>query len=771
MAKRKSSAKKSSGKILKARLLRVCILVLLIFAGLAIAFFFSVKAGFFGPLPGKEELANLQQENASIVYAADGQLIGKIYALNRSEADFDQFPEHLKQALLATEDIRFYEHKGVDYKALLRVLVRSIILQDDSGGGGSTLTQQLAKNLFGRSDYSLISLPVNKVKEIILAHRLESLYQKDEILELYLNTVSFSENTYGIKAGAQRFFSKEPEHLLVEESAVLVGLLKANTYYNPRLNPENAHLRRNVVLAQMHKYDFLSAAAKDSLQALPLALQYQNLEIEGLAAYFKKQVEQQAREILKDKLNEEGEPYSLETDGLQIITTLDAQLQIAVQNALQEHLAKLQVHFNRQWNRSAFKRQYPELVKSLMESSSDYKRLRAKAGRTDSLSFWLKEKQNWQVFYPGGDTVINASLEDKVLYEASLLRSGAFGLDPQTGAVKTWVGGPSFRWMPFDHVLSERQAASAFKPIVFAAALENGMEPCDMLEAERRVYEQYDNWAPRNYNDDYQGMYSMAGALKKSVNTIAVKTLLEVGLRKVIDFAEQLGISSELPKKPSLALGSGEVSLKELTTAYAVFANGGMLPKPYLIKEIKTKSGKLIYQHQEQPQQEVMKAQNAALMNAMLRDVVNNGTGSSLRNRYNLQGQLAGKTGTSQNYADGWFIGYNPSLVLGVWTGGSSPAFRFGTGAFGSGAAMALPVFGEAWQEIENRPELKRYARKNFPPLSETEKELLACDDYREQGFIDKVKDIFSRDAGKKFEEKAEEGKPGFFERLFKKNG
>lgn len=740
-----------------------------VLAGLAVAFFFAVKAGFFGPLPGKEELANLQQENASIVYSADGQVIGKIFALNRSEANFNQFPEHLKQALLATEDIRFYAHNGVDYRALLRVLVRSIILQDDSGGGGSTITQQLAKNLFGRSDYSLISLPVNKLKEIILAHRLERMYSKDEILELYLNTVSFSENTYGIKAGAQRFFSKNPEQLLIEESAVLVGLLKANTFYNPRLNPENARLRRNVVLAQMHKYDFLSAASKDSLQALPLRLAYQNLEVEGLAAYFKNQVERQARELLKDKFNQEGEPYALETDGLQITTTLDAQLQAVVKTSLQKHLARLQVHFNRQWNRDAFKRKHPELVKSLLESSAEYKRLKAKKGSSDSLSLWLKEEQNWQVFYPGGDTLIKATLEDKVLYEASLLRSGAFGLDPPSGAVKAWVGGRSFRWMPYDHVLSKRQAASTFKPIVYAAALEHGMEPCEMQEAERRVYDQYNNWAPRNYNDDYQGMYSMAGALKKSVNTVAVKTLLEVGLRQVIDFARQMGISSELPRKPSLALGSGELSLKEITTAYAVFANGGMLPAPYLIEEIRTKSGQLVYQHKQEPKPQVLEAQNAALMNAMLQGVVNDGTASSLRKRYQLRTEVAGKTGTNQNYADGWFIGYNPSLVLGVWTGGSSPAFRFGSGAFGSGAAMALPVFGETWQELEQRPELQRYIRENFPPLSETEKELLACDDYREQGFIDKVKDIFSREPGKKFEEEEEKDKQNFFERLFKK--
>lgn len=756
---------------MKGRIIRVLSLAFLVFLGLAVAFFYSVKAGFFGPLPGKEALADLQQESASMVFSADGKLIGKIYALNRSEASFEQFPEHLVKALIATEDVRFYEHSGVDYKALLRVLVRSIIMQDKGGGGGSTITQQLAKNLFGRRDFSLISLPVNKVKEIILAHRLESIYSKDQILELYLNTVSFSENTYGVKAGAQRFFSKNPQQLQVNESAVLVGLLKANTFYNPRLNPENARLRRNVVLAQMQKYQFLSAQEADSLQALPLKIDYQNLEVEGLAEYFKKQVEQQAREILKDKYDENGEPFSLETAGLQITTTLDADLQKAVQTSLQNHLGKLQVHFNRQWNREAFKRKNPELVKNLVENSADYKRLKAKKGSSDSLSAWVNEKKNWQVFYPGGDTVIEASLEEKVLYEASLLRSGAFGLDPETGAVKTWVGGRSYRWMPYDHVLSERQAASTFKPIVFAAALEHGMEPCDFQDAERRIYEQFDNWAPRNYDDQYEGMYSMQGALKKSVNTVTVKTLLEVGVKKVIAFSEQLGITSDFPENPSLALGSGSVSLKELTTAYAVFANGGRLPQPYLIEEIKTKSGETIYKYKAAKPKQVMNEQNAALMNAMLQGVVNEGTGSSLRKRYSLKSELAGKTGTSQNYSDGWFIGYNPALVLGIWTGGSSPAFRFSSGAFGSGSTMALPIFGETWQEIEQRPEMSKYARESFPPLSEKEKNLLDCEDYREEGFLDKVKGIFSPDKGEKFKnEEDKEDKPSFFERLFKKD-
>jgi penicillin-binding protein 1A len=730
----------------------------------AFLFFMLVKWGAFGPLPSQQDLAQLENNKASLIFSADGRLLRKVFSINRTELKLEDVPPKVIDALLATEDVRFYEHNGVDYRSLARVLVKSLLLQNRSAGGGSTLTQQLAKNLYGRPSFSFLTLPVNKVKEIILAWRLEELYSKAAILEMYLNTVSFSENTYGLKTGAMRFFNKSPQALKVEEGAVLVGLLKANTYYNPRLNPAKAKARRNVVLNQMGRYHFLSPAQVDSLKALPLQLDYINMTRSGHAAYFSYQVEKEAQSLLQNLVKPNGKPYQLKLDGLKIYTTLNDALQQAAEKAVARHLAKLQRLFNQQWSAQEPWHENPAVLERYLKNSPSYQRLNAQGGQKNNLSAKLNEKHKVAVYHPRGDTVLNLSVRDSVAYYLKLLRAGCVALNPKTGAVETWVGGANFQYLPYDHVLAKRQAASTFKPIVFAAALEQGLEPCQYISAERRNYPAYDNWSPRNYNGDYEGFYSMAGALKKSVNTVTVKTLLQTGVNTTRQVATEMGISSQLPPSPTIALGTASLSLLEVTQAYACLANGGYAIKPYKISRIENAQGEVIYQNKMAPPNRVLKKETALLLNEMLQKVVNQGTGVALRSRFGLKSDIAGKTGTAQNYTDGWFVGYNPGLVMGVWVGGINPVIHFKSGAYGSGSAMALPIFGHTWQNAGSL----HFFKKRFEPLTDTLAQKLNCPDYREATILDKVKDFFKPKKGQKVKTKSED-KPGLLKRIFGK--
>ncbi|MEX0811881.1 MAG: transglycosylase domain-containing protein [Chitinophagales bacterium] len=730
------------------------------------AFYFSVKAGVFGPLPNKKELSKIQNATASVVYSADEVQIGRIFAENRTNARFEDLPKNLVDALIATEDARFYEHEGIDNKSILRVVIKSILLGDRSAGGGSTISQQLSKNLFGRSKFSFMSYPVNKTKEMILAQRIEQLYSKNEILELYLNTVSFSENIYGIETASLRFFSKKPSELQPQESAVLVGMLKANTYYNPRLYPENAQGRRNVVLNQMYRYGYLDEATKDSLQQLPLELNYQKADERNKAPYFMVHVKRKAAEILRENFAEEKMP-DIEKDGLRIYTTLNVDLQDYARRAMQKHMQKLQQLFDRHWSQKEPWSEHPLLFEKKLQNSPSYKSLKDRKVPKDSLEILLNKKQPTPVFHPEGDTVLPMSIKDSIAYYLRMLNSGFLALDPQDGAILAWTGGLDFQYFPYDHVLAKRQAASTFKPFVYATALVQGAEPCDYISNEQRFYEAYENWTPRNYDNEYGGFYSMAGAIKKSVNLAAVKTIFETGIDEVLKTARKFGIDSDLPAEPSIALGTGSVSLLEMVKAYAVFANGGYRIDPYMITRIEDPQGNILFEKDTAQREEVLDSNIARLMTAMLQGVVEGGTASKLRNSYGLKNQLAGKTGTAQDYTDGWFIGYNPKIVAGAWVGASSPLIHFRTGTYGSGSAMALPIFAKFFQQLNSNAKLEQYSKANFDELTPELQSKLDCEDYRDKNFFDSVKGLFKRKEGEKVKDK--EDKPGFFKRLFRR--
>lgn len=741
-------------------LLGLVLLFLLVGAGFTALIYW----GAFGPIPDQSELVQIRNATASVIYDYNRQPLGRIFAENRTNARYSEFPENLVNALIATEDARFFEHEGIDPRSVARVLVKSVLLGDRSAGGGSTLSQQLAKNLYGRSGSGSFSLAISKLKEMIIATRLEDAYSKNQLIELYLNTVPFSENIYGIETAAERFFNRPVSELQTHQSAVLVGMLKANTYYNPRLHPDHALNRRNVVLAQMERYDYLDATERDSLMALGLDLDYFNPARDGLAEYYLDEVKRQVNEILKESGYDEE--YDAQTDGLRIYTTLDRMLQEQAEAAYDKHLNQLQRLFNSHWQDREPWQENRNLLINELKKSNRWASAARKAMSDEEIMELMKEEAPRLLYHHSGDTVMNISVIDSVSYYLRLLRSGMVALNPQTGAVLTWIGGRDFSFMPYDHVLSHRQAASTFKPIVFAACLKAGIEPCTYWENELREYPEHEGWTPRNYDNKYGGFYSMAGALKKSVNVATVQAMFEVGVEPVHQLALELGFSPNLPVDPSIALGTGGVSPLELARAYAAFANGGVSYQPFMVERITDAQGKVLYQKTRQEGTRVISEETAALMNAMLMKVVKEGTASRLISDYGLSIELAGKTGTSQDYSDAWLVAYNPGIVAATWVGGIYPIIRFRTGTYGSSSRQALPMLAYFFQSVQNHSGFTEY-REPFAELPENLRLQLDCPDYREKNLLDDIKGIFDRKEGKKVEQEGE--KEGFFQRLFGK--
>ena len=660
------------------------------------AFFIgSVNAGMFGRMPGKKELRNYRNATASVVLSSEGETIGRFWSENRLTITFGQLPQDLINALVATEDARFYEHSGVDSRSLIRVLFKTILFNDRSSGGGSTITQQLAKNMYGRRDYLMFTVILNKTREAILARRIEKVFSKEEILTLYLNTVSFGENLYGIEAASQRYFSCTTADLRPEEAALLTGMLKANTSFNPRLYPDNAVTRRNVVFGQMVKYGYLKGREADSLSALPLRLKYNKTDISGPADYFLVRVRMEAEQIIEEISSYRGRKWDLESDGLTITTTLSLPLQQAAVEAFDEHLSKMQKRLDEQYSTSSGRRALKEIP--------------------DSLSKMM-----------------------------TTLHAGLLAIDPYTGAVLSWVGGIDFRTQPYDQVLARRQLASVFKPFIFAAALEDGIEPCRYLDNDSVTLSGFNDWSPENYNHSYGGKYSLAGALAQSMNIPTFSLFLMIGFDRVDRLWREMGFSWPLVNMPSLAMGTAEASILEVAQAYAVFANGGTRITPYLIESVKAPDGRILWQH-EQPElgERIVSEQSAILMNAMLEKAIRQGPGAAAHSVYGVRVPLAGKTGPSQNYADAWFTAYNPGLVIVSRVGASTPSIHFNNGHYGSGSALALPLVAMTLKKVEKEKKLMEQISVPFPPLPPELAMALDCPDFREKSFFDRIFDMF----------------------------
>jgi penicillin-binding protein 1A len=690
-----------------------------------------------GPVPGYPELEAISNHNASEVYAEDGVLLGKYYVENRINADFEEISPDLINALVATEDARFFEHSGIDVRAAARVLVKSILLMDESSGGGSTLSQQLAKNLYPREDYLMLSMVVNKMREMLIARRLEKVYAKEELLRLYLNTVSFGEGIFGIKVAAQRFFNKSPEALNLEEAAVLVGMLKATTYYSPVRHPENAERRRNIVLGQMVRYGYLDAEVKDSLIQLPLETDYRpEGHNKGLATYFREHLRHELDDILKDYTKPDGTPYNLYTDGLRIYTSIDARLQRYAEEAVQEEMTKVQENFYEDWKKGT-----PwgssEVLERAVRKSERYQKLKDKGLSEEAIDVIFQQPVPMTVFsWEKGEEEREMSPLDSVKYYLTLLNAGFLAADPSTGLIKAWVGGIDHKYFQYDHVFAKRQVGSTFKPVVYATALQSGMLPCEYTYNRQVAYAKYDNWSPRNADGEYDGVYSMEGALSNSVNTVTVEIMMRTGMDSVRQLGQAMGIESRIPAVPSIALGAVEASLYEMTKVYGTFANRGRRPEWHYLDRIETADGTVLAEFDRpNPRRfpRVLEKPQADMMIRMLESVVDSGTARKLRYHYGLYNDLAGKTGTTQNQSDGWFMGFNPRLVAGAWVGGSWPQVHFRTLYRGQASSTALPIYGAFMRKVYQDKAFKSVRYAKFEAAADTVTALMQCPPYLEE--------------------------------------
>lgn len=723
-------------------------------------FITAVYYGVFGHLFTESELKAFKNETASLVLSENGVLIGKFFAENRTNIEYQFIPKHLINALISTEDARYFEHTGVDSRSMLRVLFKTIILNKQNSGGGSTITQQLAKNMYGRNNYGPLSMPVNKTKEVILANRLERIYSKEDILTLYLNTIPFGENVFGIESASRRYFNKSVSKLKIEEAAVLVGMLKANTYYNPRLYPDHAIKRRNVVLRQMEKYDHLSEIISDSIQKRPLKLDYANLKSEGHANYFLVQVKNEVNEILKSINKKYDTIYDIHKSGLVIETTLNFKLQSYAHHAFQSHLSKMQKRLTKQYKSGLSKKSLQKLVNKELQ----------KLKLTDVADI----KKNREIFSWKGFYTDSISIRDSINQSLTLLHAGFLAIDPNTGGVKSWIGGIDYRTQPYDQIFAQRQTASAFKPILYATALQNGAMPCQYLDNDQLILTDFDNWQPQNYDHSIGGNYSLAASLAKSINIPTVNLFMQVPFSDLKNTWEALSFSQELINKPSTALGTTTASLYEMAFAYASFANGGFKVEPQIIVSVKTSKGKVLYKNKFlKSEKMVFEKQSTDLLNAILQKAIIEGTGKSMKNVYGVNLPLAGKTGTSQDYADAWFIAYNPKLVVATRVGASLPIIHFNNGANGSGSTLALPLVAKTLQKVQNSKYLKNKYFDSFDKLPFEYVDALLCEDYIEDSDFEKLLGGIFKKKSTTFEKASRKAKrknkKSFFKRLFGK--
>ena len=663
----------------------------------------AIASGMFGELPSFEELENPKSNIASEIYASDQVLLGKYYIQNRSNVQYEDLSPNLVNALKATEDIRFEEHSGVDVKGLLRVFVKTIILRQDNAGGGSTLTQQLAKNLYNTREKREENIVITKVKEWITAIRLERNYTKEEIMAMYLNTVEFGSNAFGIKSASQTFFNTSPDSLKVQEAAVLVGLLKAPTYYSPVRNPENSRSRRNVVLGQMKKYNFITAADFDSLAALPIDLIYRaDTHNEGLAPYFREYVRQELIKWCKQNTKADGTSYNLYRDGLKIYTTINSRMQQYAEEAAKEHLTDLQKVFFNHWKGKEPWAPHYEILDQAVRRTTRYASLQKAGASEDSIKIAFETKIPMTIFTWNGPKDTIMSPMDSIKYHKHFLQVGLMSMEPQTGYVRAWVGGIDHTFFKYDHVKEgKRQVGSTFKPFVYALAMQENYSPCFRVPNIQVsfVSETGEVWTPKNSDNEYGGMYTLKEALAKSINTITAYLMKQFGPQAVIDLARKMGIQSHMDPFPSLALGTPDLSVFEMVGAYSTFANKGVFTEPIYITRIEDKNG-IVIQEFLPKKIEAINEETAYLMLNLLEGGVQYGTGARVRFRYKLTNPIAGKTGTTQNNSDGWFIGITPDLVSGVWVGAEDRAVRFRSTSLGQGANMALPIWALYMQKV-----------------------------------------------------------------------
>lgn len=698
---------------------------------LAVLFMFLLASwGFLGDMPDHTQLENPRTNLATEIISSDGQTLGKFYFNdNRTPVSYDELPQHLVDALVATEDARFHEHSGIDARGTLRAAVKL-----GSGGGASTISQQLAKQLFhGEGSKNIIERVLQKLKEWVIAIRLERQYTKEEITAQYFNIYDFGNNADGIRSASRIYFGKEPKELELKESAMLVGMFKNSSLYNPRRNPIGVKNRRNVVLAQMYKYDYIDEKLKDSLQKTELDLDYSpESHREGIATYFRGYLDGFMKKWIKENPKPDGENYNLYNDGLKIYTTIDSRMQKYAEDAVQQHMPRLQAEFfvqntPRRNPTAPFLDLTTGAIDTLMrrsiKQSERWRHMKYDLKIDDEIikeSFYKPTKMTVFEWKDGKASEVDTIMKpmDSMRYYKSFLRTGMMSMNPQTGHVKAWVGGINYRHFQYDMVKQgKRQVGSTFKPFVYATAIDQlHYSPCDEFPdvpfcIEANKFGNPEEWCPKNSNGetDYGGIRTLKNALANSVNTITARLIDKVGPQTVADLVKKLGVTSEVLPVPSIALGTPDLSVYEMVGAYSTFANQGVYTKPVMVTSIEDKNGTILYQFKPETR-DVLSEETAYVTVKLMEGVTEGGSGTRLRHTYSanrteykeiitgypyeLKNPIAGKTGTTQNQSDGWFMGMVPNLVTGVWVGAEDRAAHFETITYGQGASMALPIWG-----------------------------------------------------------------------------
>ncbi|MGW1454464.1 penicillin-binding protein 1A [Salegentibacter agarivorans] len=714
--------------------------------------------GAFGKMPDFEELENPETNLATEIFSSDGETLGKYYSENRTPIKYDDLPDHLIEALVATEDERFYKHAGIDPKGTLRAAFYL-----GTRGGASTITQQLSKLLFTEQvSNNPFARILQKVKEWNIATQLERQYTKEEIITMYFNKYDFVYQAVGIRSASKIYFGKEAKNLSIEESAVLVAMLKNAALYNPVRRPELVKQRRNQVFVQMNKNGYLSEQEKDSLQKLPLNLDFSpEGHDEGMATYFRVYLQGFMKDWIQKNPKPDGSEYSLYRDGLKIYTSIDSKMQQYAETAVEKHISHLQKEFDRQNknNKTAPFRdidqgQVDGIVKSAMRRSVRWKEMKDQGKSEEDILASFDKETKMRVFSWDGikDTIMTP--KDSIFYYKGFLQAGLMSMTPQTGEVRAWVGGTNFKHFKYDHVKQgKRQVGSTFKPFVYATAIDQlKLSPCDVMPKNRFTIEagKYGNikdWTPSNANGEYEGMISLKNALAQSVNTVTARLIDKTGPGPVLDLVKKLGVDTEnFSEGPAIALGTEDMSLFEMVSAYSTFVNEGVYVKPVIVNRIEDKNGTVLYQHVPETR-DVLNKEAAYVTVNILEGVTQYGSGVRLRGTYakdfdhykrgvtgypyDFKNPIAGKTGTTQNQSDGWFMGMVPNLVTGVWVGAEDRAVHFPNLTYGQGATMALPIWGMYMKDLY-ADEALDISQDAFPRPDNLSIEI-NCDEYNQE--------------------------------------
>lgn len=699
-------------------------------------FFFFLSIGWIGDMPQFEDIENPHSLQATEVISDDGQVLGYIGFENRSNITYDQLSPNLVNALIATEDARFYSHSGIDVRSLFRVLFKTVIGRHGSSGGGSTITQQLAKNLYKMREANASRGTVfSKLSEWVVAVKLEHNYSKQEILTMYLNTVDFGSNALGIKTASKTFFDKTPAELDVDEAAVLVGLLKAPTAYSPVLHPEHSLERRNVVLAQMNNYGYLSDDSLAIYKEKPIDMSRYTPQThnDGLAPYLREYIRSYMKDWCKHHRKPNGDYYDVHKDGLKIYTTIDSRMQRYAEQAVREHFSKeIQPAFERELRArkgnpfcDITAEQQEKFLTQAMKNSDRYRGLKAAGFSQKEIREAFNEKVKMRVFSWKGTKDTTMSPWDSLIYCKKFLNAGLMSVEPGTGYVRAYVGGINYRFFKYDNVQSHRQVGSTFKPFVYTMALQDlGMYPCTEVPNSEVCFEVWGqpDWCPGNSSHEREGeMVTLKWALAHSINWVSAYLMKQGSPEQVVDIARKMGVRSPIDAVPAICVGTPEISVAEMAGAMATFANKGEYVEPIFITRIEDSKG-MVLERFTARRSEALSEATAYMMLELMKGVVQSGTGVRLNYKYHLNQYstaIAGKTGTTQNNSDCWFVGITPKLATAVWTGGELRSIHFRNMTYGQGAAMALPIFGLYMEKIYKDPKIKFYRgdfeRPNIP--------------------------------------------------------